>query len=375
MKTVLTILMVALITVLFSVIYMARADKSDKEEVMPSSAVSGGLEKATLAGGCFWCMEPPFEKLDGVKDVVSGYTGGKEANPTYNQVGSGKTGHSESVEITFDPEVITYDEILEIFWRNINPTDKGGQFVDRGSQYRSAIFYHSEEQKKAAESARAALERSGTFKDPIVTEITKAGPFYIAEDYHQDYYKKNPIRYKYYRNGSGRDDFLDKAWGKEARGEGVLLRLRSADSPYKRPSDEEIKKMLTPLQYEVTQEEGTEPQFSNDYWKEHRDGIYVDIVSGEPLFSSKDKYDSGTGWPSFTKPLEPGNLVTREDNKLFVKRTEVRSKWGGSHLGHVFEDGPPPDNLRYCMNSAALRFIPKEDMEKEGYAKYLKLFM
>jgi peptide methionine sulfoxide reductase msrA/msrB len=372
MKGILTIIVIAVIAVTFGVIYMARADKA---EVAATQEVAGGLETATLAGGCFWCMEPPFEKLDGVKDVVSGYTGGKEVDPTYKEVGSGRTGHTEAVEVTFDPGVISYSEILEIFWRNMDPTDSTGQFVDRGAQYRSGIFYHDKRQREIAESSKDALMKSGRFQRPIVTEITKAGPFYRAEEYHQDYYKKNPLRYKYYRNGSGRDKFLDKVWGSEARGEGVIKKLRIAESPYSRPSDEEIKKMLTPLQYDVTQNEGTEPQYSNDYWKEKRDGIYVDIVSGEPLFSSLDKYDSGTGWPSFTKPLEPDNIVTRDDYKLLIKRTEVRSKWGNSHIGHVFEDGPPPDNLRYCMNSAALRFIVKEDLEKEGYGQYLKLFL
>ncbi len=338
------------------------------------SAATMKLERAIFAGGCFWCMTPPFEKIDGVKEVISGYTGGNTVNPTYEEVSSERTGHVEAVEVVYDPSKVSYEKLLDVFWRQINPTDGGGQFVDRGPSYVSGIFTTTDEQRRLAEASKETLERSGRFDKPIVTKIAEAGPFYRAEEYHQDYWKKSPLRYKFYRFNSGRDQYLARVWGKTEDTMKTATGLAAGGAGYRKPSDEELRKKLTELQYRVTQKEGTEPPFNNAYWDNHREGIYVDIVSGEPLFSSKDKFESGTGWPSFTKPLEPENIVTREDRSWFSVRTEVRSKLGDSHLGHVFNDGPPPTGLRYCMNSAALRFIAKEDLEKEGYGKYLKLF-
>ncbi|MBP6860173.1 MAG: peptide-methionine (S)-S-oxide reductase MsrA [Candidatus Pacebacteria bacterium] len=339
----------------------------------------GVHEVITLAGGCFWCTEAYFQEQPGVVSAISGYAGGDAVTASYITVATGATKHRESVQITYDPEIITTEEILDIYWSHIDPTDTDGQFADTGFQYTTAIFYQNDEQKEAALDSKSRLEKSGLFTAPIATEIIPLTTFFEAETYHQDYYQKAADHYERYKKASGRAGFVEETWAKDAaiqflesKQEAAATESRAA---YEYTDEEIVEKLkhLDPLAYHVVAESGTESPFNNKYWDNKAEGIYVDIVTGKPLFSSTHKYDSGTGWPSFWRTIDDDSVTMHEDNSLSTTRTEIRSDAG--HVGHVFEDGPVDEGgRRFCTNSASLRFVPKESMEEEGYGNYVYLF-
>jgi len=368
-------ILVVIITIIMAFWNKTNAVPTDRET---AARENPDYAKAYFAGGCFWCVEKDFEKFGGVKAVISGYSGGDKANPTYQD----HADHREAVEVVYDASVISYQDLVEYFYRYHDPTDEGGSFYDRGHSYTGAIYYQNENERAIAQSVTDTLEQAQAFAKPIATKIEAFKDFTDAEEYHQDYYKKSPVRYNAYRAASGRNsrfsdlkERVDEVLGEQ---EQVSVSGDNAWSSYVKPSDEVLRETLSDLEYMVTQKEGTERPFSEgNLDDEKRDGIFVDILSGEPLFSSRDKFDSGTGWPSFTKPIDEQFIVSKTDYKLIYPRTETRSKYGDNHIGHVFNDGPKEINgkkstgQRWCMNGAALRFVPLEDMQAEGYANYI----
>lgn len=340
-------------------------------------------EQITLSGGCFWCTEAVFQEQPGVVSAVSGYAGGESSDASYLIVSTGSTRHREAVQVTYDPKIISTEKIIDLYWSHIDPTDGTGQFADKGFQYTTAIFYHNDEQKNIAIDSKNRLARSGLFGSPITTEILPFKNFFQAEDYHQDYYKKASDHYERYKKASGRSGFVEETWAKDAakkflESEQTSMKKeqqtsRKIDYDYTEEEIAEKLKNLDPLAYHVVAENGTESPFNNAYWDNKAEGIYVDVVTGKPLFSSTHKYDSGTGWPSFWRTIDDDSVTLHEDNSLSISRTEVRSDAG--HVGHVFDDGPADQGgRRFCTNSASLKFVPRAEMEKSGYGKYLYLF-
>jgi peptide methionine sulfoxide reductase msrA/msrB len=362
-------------------------DKPNSPTPMPkqiattTDSKTASASKTTLvAGGCFWCVESDLEKLPGVLAAVSGYAGGTAQNPTYENYING--GHREVVEVAYDETKVTLEEIVIYAIKHMDPTDGEGSFFDRGEAYAPALYFDTTEEKVLLEKIILDIEKNGPYQKALAIKVLPRPQFWTAEDYHQDYYKGtlSSLKYQYYRKGSGRDAFIAKHWGENTgptlpwhqTSEEASTVTPNAWQNYIKPDQVALKNTLGALAYEVTQAEGTERSGTSPLDKLYDRGIYVDILSGEPLFSSKDKYDSGTGWPSFSAPISEDAVTEHVDKKLFSTRTEVRSRIADNHLGHVFTDGPQATTgLRYCMNGVALRFVPEAEMETEGYKEWL----
>ncbi|MEZ4104172.1 MAG: peptide-methionine (S)-S-oxide reductase MsrA [Candidatus Paceibacterota bacterium] len=354
-----------------------------EDKISTETQTTTKLEKVVLAGGCFWCTEAYFQEEFGVIDAISGYAGGQADTADYKTVSTGKTAHREAVEVTFDPEKISLKQILDIYWSHIDPTDANGQFADRGFQYTTAIFYNSENQKQIAEDSKERLNKSGLFDEPIATTILPFTTFFPAEEYHQNYYLKAADYYNQYKKASGRTDFIEETWAKDAAlhflndKTDIKTDNTSVDiwkpKTYNEKEISTLQKKLPEETYHIVAENGTEPAFNNQYWNNHEAGIYVDVVTGDPLFSSTHKYDSNTGWPSFYQTIKNAPVTEHQDLDYGLVRIEVRSQ--GGHLGHIFNDGPKEHGgYRYCINSLALNFVPKNKMLEAGYGDYLYLF-
>jgi len=330
------------------------SSRETSQKVQPmEKRVTSDLRDIYFAGGCFWGVEEYFSRIPGVIDVTSGYANGTKADPTYREVCSGKTGHAETVHVRYDPTVVELRTLAEQFFKIINPISVNRQGNDVGNQYRTGIYYTTSEDEKILVPVMREVQKKYT--RPLAVELTPLKTYYLAEEYHQDYLKKNPNGYCHINFDSLKDIPQHKK--------------ETVDpSRYSKPSAEELKQMLTPEAYNITQKAATERPFTGAFWNHKEPGIYVDVVTGEPLFSSADKFESGTGWPSFTNPIAPEVLTEHEDTSYGMKRVEVRSRVGGSHLGHVFDDGPKDKGgMRYCINSGAIRFIPYDEMDKLDY--------
>ena len=334
--------------------------------VLAASAVGIGLTQQTqqegatvkpaqeiyFAGGCFWGVEEYFSRIPGVQEVTVGYANGETKNPTYEQVCTGKTGHAEAVHVVYDPQRVSLKTLTEQFFKVIDPVSLNRQGNDRGSQYRTGIYYVQETDKPVLQAVMDAEQKKYT--KPLAVELRPLDNYFLAEEYHQNYLKKNPGGYCHISFDSLAE--LPKE-----------PPVAVDPGKYTKPEDATLRKKLTEQEYTVTQKAGTERAFTGKYWETKEPGIYVDITTGEPLFSSADKFDSGTGWPSFTKPIDAEVVRQHTDSTLGMQRTEVRSRVGEAHLGHVFADGPKDKGgQRYCIKSATLSFIPYDDMEKEG---------